>query len=270
MRFIWPLDPPLIVTRKFDYKSSIYLGGMHAAIDLICTGRPTFGAPVRAVADGLMTTGFTDSQSGHNLWIDHPGGWRTGYRHLREQMWPPGQRPVRQRDIIGFADSTGNVTGPHLHFDLWNRNRLSAEAFFKVGWWAHDPELYLGTEEDDDMTPEQDDRLKRVEKALIGGHYQDSLPDWVNRVTVRERAEIAARIPTAGLFIQALDDSRVYLIIPTQNSDGSLVLRKRHIPDVQTAVVLAGGRFPVLTRLPSTVVNQVPDDGNGKVRSILA
>jgi hypothetical protein len=76
-------------------------------------------------------------------------------------MFPVGSvRSVARGEIVGYADSTGNVTGPHLHFDLWNQRRLSLNAFYKVGWWAHDPEEWLGFhQEEDDMFTDDDRRV---------------------------------------------------------------------------------------------------------------
>src|SRR3990172_4483507 len=140
----------VVVTRNFYFKDSLYVGGQHAAIDLIRTDVPTFGSPVIAIADGTAyASPIKDYYSGWHVYVEHADNWRSGYRHFKDQILPVGQpNPVKQGDLLGYANSTGTVTGPHLHFDLWNRNKLSPEAFYKIGWWAHDPELYLGQEED--------------------------------------------------------------------------------------------------------------------------
>jgi len=145
MNFIWPIDAPRIVTRDFYFLDPLYLGGQHAAIDIITDGRPTTGEPVRAVADGTAyASPIKDFYSGWNVYVDHADNWRSGYRHFEHQILPPGVPiPVKQGDILGYADSTGTVTGPHLHFDLWNRDQLNPDAFYKVGWWAQNPEQYL-------------------------------------------------------------------------------------------------------------------------------
>ena len=153
MRFVWPLALPFFITRDFYFKDSLYVGGQHAAIDIIAQSRPTDGDPVRAIADGTAySSPINDYYSGWNVYVEHADGWRSGYRHFRNQILPVNQPiPVSQGTVLGYADSTGRVTGPHLHFDLWNHEKKSPEAFAKVGWWAHDPELYLGVESENDM-----------------------------------------------------------------------------------------------------------------------
>lgn len=147
MRFIWPLEISR-VTRDFYFKDRLYVGGQHAALDIIDpTG--TLGKPVRAVADGIAHANPLDYYSGLNAYVEHADGWRSGYRHFSKHVLPVNvPTAVKQGQTIGLAGSTGVSTGPHLHFDLWNKQKLSPEAFAKVGWWAHDPYLYLGKEED--------------------------------------------------------------------------------------------------------------------------
>src|SRR5438132_2508664 len=145
MNFNWPISAPRIVTRGFSFLDPLYVGGQHAAVDIICSGRDTYGEPVRAVADGVaFASPIKDYYSGWNVYVDHAEGWRSGYRHFMAQILPVNQPiTVFKGDILGYADSTGVVTGPHLHFDLWNKDQIDPTAFYKVGWWAHDPELYL-------------------------------------------------------------------------------------------------------------------------------
>lgn len=160
--FIWPLADH-IVTRRFDYMSPVYYQGQHGAIDLIRYGA-TYGAPVLAIADGTLWANPLDALSGLNCYIDHADGWRSGYRHLSRHVFPYNQPfSVKQGQIIGYAGSTGLSTGPHLHLDLWNKKRQSAEAFVKLGWYAHDPEKYLGIEEEHmGLTQEQEIKLNEM------------------------------------------------------------------------------------------------------------
>ena len=63
MRFIWPLDNHY-VTRGFDFKSSIYIGGQHAAVDLVRLQGDTNGRPIKAAASGVVVGDAYDSING--------------------------------------------------------------------------------------------------------------------------------------------------------------------------------------------------------------
>ena len=49
--------------------------------------------------------------------IDHGNEWQTVYAHLSQVLVSCGQS-VAQGELIGRAGSTGNSTGPHLHFEV--------------------------------------------------------------------------------------------------------------------------------------------------------
>lgn len=158
-----------ILTRNFYYWSTIYVGGQHAACDYIPRGRPATGEPIRAVAAGVVTGIGWDFYSGFFVAVDHTDSsnvytWRSIYRHLFGQTPVTVDQNVSQGQIIGNVGNTGWSLGAHLHFDLWNRNRIRDDAgiFYKNGWYALDPELYLGKE--DDMA-DVEARLEMLERA---------------------------------------------------------------------------------------------------------
>jgi hypothetical protein len=165
MRFIWPLDD-YYVTRDFDYESSIYIGGQHAAVDLVRLQGDTAGREIKAVADGVVVGDGYDSISGHHIILMHEDGWRSMYRHLAADAPPVVGQQIAQGQVIGNVGSTGMSTGPHLHFDLWHKERKDDTAFSKNGWWAHNPELYLGKEDSMAFTPEQVQEIRDI----IFGH----------------------------------------------------------------------------------------------------
>lgn len=140
--FVWPVDGS--VSRGFDYKSNIYVGGMHAAIDIPAA----IGVPFRAVANGVVASVGWDIYSGHFVAVDHTGGWRSLYRHLSALHAVVRGHAVSQGQVVGYSGNTGYTLGPHIHFDLWHRQKQDPAAFYKNGWWAHDPELYLGQGDD--------------------------------------------------------------------------------------------------------------------------
>lgn len=165
MRFIWPLDDHYI-TRGFDFVSDIYVMGdngvrMHAAVDLVRLQGDTAGREVKAVAMGVVVGDAWDKYSGYYIVLEHDGGWRTTYRHLVTDAPPVVGQAIMQGQVIGNVGSTGLSTGPHLHLDLWHRQQQDPTAHAKVGWWAHDPELYLG-QEDEMLTQEEREWLSTI------------------------------------------------------------------------------------------------------------
>ena len=150
MEFTWPLHDHYI-TRGFDFISDIYVMGdngirLHAALDLVRLQGDTAGRAILAVADGIVVGDAWDMYSGYFIILEHEGGWRSTYRHLATDAPPVVGHPIMQGQVIGTVGSTGLSSGPHLHFDLWHRQPQDSTAHAKVGWWAHDPELYLGKE----------------------------------------------------------------------------------------------------------------------------
>jgi murein DD-endopeptidase MepM/ murein hydrolase activator NlpD len=82
-----------------------------------------FGLPsnsqVSAVANGVAHTVPAASSGGYGnlVWIDHANGVVSIYAHLNSFSVFNGQ-PVVQGQVIGLSGSTGNSTGPHLHFAI--------------------------------------------------------------------------------------------------------------------------------------------------------
>jgi murein DD-endopeptidase MepM/ murein hydrolase activator NlpD len=112
----WPVDAP--VTSGFGLR---FLGmdpDIHRGVDLsVGTGTPV-GAMSRAqVRFAGVMTGF-----GNVVWLDHGGGTLTVYAHLSEVHVREGEQ-VQARQIIGLSGATGNVTAPHLHFEVWRWGR---------------------------------------------------------------------------------------------------------------------------------------------------
>jgi murein DD-endopeptidase MepM/ murein hydrolase activator NlpD len=118
-RFIWP-EPQAQISQGFGpttYWFEPAYGGyphFHTGIDLV----EPFGSPVLAADDGVVvlvggdTTGY-----GNYVVLAHAGGLDTLYGHLSATLVKAGQT-VSQGQTIGLEGSTGNSTGPHLHFEL--------------------------------------------------------------------------------------------------------------------------------------------------------
>jgi murein DD-endopeptidase MepM/ murein hydrolase activator NlpD len=118
-RFIWP-EPRAQISQGFGPSRLVLeppYGGyphFHAGIDLI----EPFGSPVYAADDGVVAlVGSSSSGYGRYVVIAHSGGLDTLYGHLSTALVKVGQL-VNQGQTIGLEGSTGNSTGPHLHFEL--------------------------------------------------------------------------------------------------------------------------------------------------------
>ena len=89
-------------------------GRMHHGVDIPAAT----GTPIRAAAAGTVSASGWRGGYGNAVYIDHGGGMQTRYAHQVRQ--PPvaiGQR-VTAGQVIGHVGSTGDSSGPHLHFEV--------------------------------------------------------------------------------------------------------------------------------------------------------
>lgn len=75
------------------------------------------GTPVRAAGAGRVVRVFCGGAFGIQVVIEHPGGYCTQYAHLAAVTVDQGDR-VTTGQWIGQSGTTGNSTGPHLHFEV--------------------------------------------------------------------------------------------------------------------------------------------------------
>lgn len=104
--FGWPVGGR--ITQRFY--------GRHTGID-IATAK---GTPVRAADAGYVITAGWDNERvsyGFMILINHGNGYVTRYAHLSALDVDVGQS-VKKGQVIGRVGSTGNSTGPHLHFEI--------------------------------------------------------------------------------------------------------------------------------------------------------
>ncbi len=104
---IWPVSGP--VTSGYGWR----WGRMHEGIDIAV---PT-GTPIAAAASGTVIYAGWMGGYGNLVVIDHGGGLATAYGHNSGFAVGVGQA-VAQGQIVAYAGSTGNSTGPHLHFEV--------------------------------------------------------------------------------------------------------------------------------------------------------
>ncbi|MBA3050303.1 peptidoglycan DD-metalloendopeptidase family protein [Brevundimonas sp.] len=96
------------------------LGKSHTGTDLAAG----MGTPVRAPADGVVVEARRWGGYGNWVRIRHPGGLESGFAHLSRfaSDLRAGQR-VSQGQVVAYVGSTGASTGPHLHYEVWERGQ---------------------------------------------------------------------------------------------------------------------------------------------------
>lgn len=109
--FDWPLEGT--ITSPFGWRR----GGFHYGLDIAAP----MGTPVFAAADGTVV--FNDYRGTYGLLveIEHGPEWKTRYAHNSEVLVQSGQKVFRG-EIIARVGSTGNSTGPHVHFEIIYRD----------------------------------------------------------------------------------------------------------------------------------------------------
>ncbi len=114
----WPVDGN--VTSHYGRREHPKTGErqFHTGVDI--AAEP--GRPVRATADGIVSFADWSGGSGNLVALEHGFGFSTYYAHNKMVNVKVGQR-VKRGDIIGYVGSTGNSTGPHVHYEVWKEGK---------------------------------------------------------------------------------------------------------------------------------------------------
>ena len=130
--FAWPLPQSFTITSQFGYRTDPFTGEIsyHSGTDIAAP----YGTPVLAAAGGTVTVAnATDpwgGSYGYYVKIQHDGTFDTLYAHCSSICVTPGQQ-VQQGEVIGYVGSTGNSTGNHLHFEVWeNGQRMDSLKYY--------------------------------------------------------------------------------------------------------------------------------------------
>ncbi len=118
--FIWPVNGTVVSGFGMRW------GRMHEGVDITA---PT-GTPIWAAAAGTVIWASWRGGYGNCVVVDHGNGLATLYAHASAILVSVGQR-VSQGQTVALVGSTGNSSGPHLHFEV------------RVNGVAVDPLLYL-------------------------------------------------------------------------------------------------------------------------------
>lgn len=116
--FIFPVDPSGFVYLSSPYGMRYHpISGnytMHNGVDFAAY----LGTPTYAAKSGVVTTARYGAGWGNYVVINHGDGFSTLYAHFDTIKVSEGDI-VSQGQIVGTVGSTGNSTGPHLHFTMY-------------------------------------------------------------------------------------------------------------------------------------------------------
>jgi murein DD-endopeptidase MepM/ murein hydrolase activator NlpD len=114
---LWPVEGR--ITGAFGEREDPFNGegAFHRGIDI----STTFGTPVRAPADGVITFSGEENGYGRLIQMQHAQGITTRYGHLSAFAVTEGQHVTRGQ-VIGYVGMSGRATGPHLHYEVWVHN----------------------------------------------------------------------------------------------------------------------------------------------------
>ncbi|MBQ4612368.1 MAG: peptidoglycan DD-metalloendopeptidase family protein [Clostridia bacterium] len=133
----WPVPTVRAISSTFGVR----WGTMHRGIDIANGPIPIYGQNIVAAADGTVIyanyTSVWGGGYGYYCIIDHGKDSRgrsvtTLYAHCSKMYARVGQKVVGGKTVIAQAGSTGNVTGPHLHFEV----RLDAKSVDPLGTYV--------------------------------------------------------------------------------------------------------------------------------------
>ncbi|HXG75174.1 MAG TPA: peptidoglycan DD-metalloendopeptidase family protein [Gaiellaceae bacterium] len=117
--FVWPVNGPVVSGYGMRW------GRLHEGIDIAAAS----GTPIRAAAAGTVIHAGWLGGYGNLVVVDHGNGLSTAYAHASAILVGVGQS-VAQGETIALVGSTGNSSGPHLHFEV----RVNGTAVDPLGY----------------------------------------------------------------------------------------------------------------------------------------
>lgn len=129
--FTWPVPSCTNITSGYGSR----WGSFHKGIDISRSG--IYGAAIVAADSGkVIKAGYGNYGTGYGGYgnvvaIDHGGGYSTLYGHMSRVAVSAGQY-VTKGQVIGYVGSTGQSTGPHLHFEI----RVNGVAKNPMNWFS--------------------------------------------------------------------------------------------------------------------------------------
>ncbi len=121
-KFAWPSAASTRITSQYGYRIHPIFGTkkLHRGLDI---GAPA-GTDVLAAEDGVVLTAGYNNSYGYYITINHGSGYVTLYAHNSKLLVKSGQSVTRGQ-VIAKCGSTGNSTGPHIHFEVQINGKLA-------------------------------------------------------------------------------------------------------------------------------------------------
>ena len=116
-----PIQGDYRVSSGFGIRNDPFTGGlaMHEGLDFTAMS----GTTVVATAKGTVTRSGWDFGYGNVVEVQHAEGFATRYAHLSKRLVQVGDT-VERGGVLGEVGSTGRSTGPHLHYEVFNKDRV--------------------------------------------------------------------------------------------------------------------------------------------------
>lgn len=120
----WPVPTVRNLSSTYGYR----WGKLHKGVDIANGPVKIYGQQIVAAADGVVIRAYTADKRGggygYHVVIDHGSDANgkkisTLYAHCSRVYVSVGQKVTGGKTVIALAGDTGNVTGPHLHFEVW-------------------------------------------------------------------------------------------------------------------------------------------------------
>lgn len=120
-----PLGKPTTVMTQGYGVGSHAPANIWGAVDLAVDGdgdgqadpKGTWNTPVYATHDGVVHLSSDTWPAGNHIWLEGQR-YKTGYSHLASFAVQDGQS-VKRGDVIGYVGSSGQSSGPHLDYQVW-------------------------------------------------------------------------------------------------------------------------------------------------------
>lgn len=127
--FLWPVPSVGTITSGFYRRVNPVTGEeeFHKGIDI---SNGEYGIPIVATADGTIIYWNDDPSSSAGRWIriQHADGYQSRYLHMNKlavkEKTDDLPTQVKKGQVIGYIGSTGESTGPHLHFEMRKNGEL--------------------------------------------------------------------------------------------------------------------------------------------------